>query len=223
MLKPKPIKKPIVKKFKPKTSLKTKLKIAAATGVIGASLLTGSFTKNTVSNLSKNTNAKIVNVYHTTQPAYPKGREKAINIEVINRNKKSNPNEIHFWDTKTQKINKINLDPVKMGNVFKLCYDTHVIEIEKVLREAGGQVWEKHFIEKPIKEVYKDLTPSQVQRIDNIVKTIPGETLQFIERESKLTANVLGVTVGAATGLLLFNYLAKTKLFKKRKSANKRK
>lgn len=225
----KPINKPVTpkppqkKKTKFKMPLKTKLRIAAAAGVIGASLLTGSLAKKQVTNISKNLSAKTTNIYHVSKPIYPENREKVIKSKLATLNNKSKPGEIYFWDSKSQKIDRITLDPIRMGNIFRILeYKSQIIEIERVLKEAGGQVWEKHFVNKPLVEVYNELTPDQIKRIEAVVKQIPNGELQYVQRESNMLGSVVGGGVGIMTGLVLASYLAKIKINKNGKIKKKR-
>jgi hypothetical protein len=106
----KPINKPVTpkppqkKKTKFKMPLKTKLRIAAAAGVIGASLLTGSLAKKQVTNISKNMSAKTTNIYHVSKPIYPENREKVIKSKLATLNNKSKPGEIYFGIVNHKKL-----------------------------------------------------------------------------------------------------------------------
>jgi hypothetical protein len=108
-----------------------------------------------------------------------------------------------------------------MRNIYNILeYKSQIKEIEKILQEAGGQVWEKYFLEKPLGDIYKDLTPNQIQRLENIIKTIPTPELQYIQREANMYGTILGVSAGAGvaikSALILSALLAKIKLRRKK-------
>lgn len=215
-IKPKP-----KKKADPNRSLKTKIKIAAAGTIIGASLFAGNITKGAVMDFQKDRLTTSAYGNHLSNVSYPKGKEVTIKSNLRKLNEKSKLGEIYFWDSYAQKISKITLDPIKMRNIYNILeYKSQIKEIEKILQEAGGQVWEKYFLEKPLGDIYKDLTPNQIQRLENIIKTIPAPELQYIQREANMYGTILGVSAGAGvaikSALILSALLAKIKLRRKK-------
>ncbi len=213
--KPKSEPKPKIK-LKKKVPLKTKLRIAATAGVIATGLITGAIAKKNVNGFYKNELTKTAN--HLSIPAYPQGKEQIIKSNIFKLNERSKPGEIYFWDSKDKKVSRIIIDPIKMRNIFRILeYNEQVKEIEKILQDAGGQVWDKYFLSKPIWEIYKDLTPSQAQKLEKIVKQLPTPELQYIQRESNMFGTIVGANAGAIAGIFLAVLLAKIKIRNKRR------
>ena len=199
-------------------SLKTTLRIAAAAGVIATGLTTGVMTKKAVSNFTKNELTRTAYGNHLSKPAYPEGREKIIKSNISKLNQKSKVGEIYFWDSQAQKVSRITVDPIKMKNIFRILeYKEQVVKIEKILQEAGGQVWENYFLSKPIGEIYNDLKPSQIQRLESVVKQLPNAELQYIQRESNMLGTVTGAGAGALAEIFLVVQLAKIKIGRKKR------
>lgn len=209
------------KKIDRTTSLKRKIQIAAAGTIIGASLLAGNVTKKAVMDFQKDRLTSSAYGNHLSKIVYPKGREFQIKLDLKKLNDNSRFGEIYFWDSSGQKINRIILDPIKIKNISDLLKNKEKYgKIEKILQEAGGQVWEKYFLEKPLGEIYEDLTPKQRERLVEILKEIPTPELQYVQREANMYGTLLGVGAGAGvavkSALLLSALLAKIKI-KKRK------
>ncbi len=209
------------KKIDHATSLKRKIKIAAAGTIIGASLLAGNVTKKAVMDFQKDRLTSSAYGNHLSKVSYPAGKKIEIESNINKLNTKARFGEIYFWDSYGQKINRITLDPIKVRNIFKILeYKSQIVEMEKILKEAGGQVWEKYFLEKPLGEIYKDLTPNQIERLENIVRKIPTPELQYLQREANMYGTLLGVGAGAGvavkSALLLSALLAKIKIRKRK-------
>ena len=208
------------KKTDPAVSLKRKIKIAAAGTIIGASLFAGNITKGAVMDFQKDRLTSSAYGNHLSTVSYPKGKEIQIKSNLKKLNDNSKFGEIYFWDSRSQKINRIVLDPIKVKNISDLLKNKEKYgKIEKILQEAGGQVWEKYFLDKPIGEIYEDLTPKQRERLVEILKEIPTPELQYVQREANMYGTVLGASagVGAAvkSALILSALLAKIKIKKR--------
>lgn len=218
---PNPTKLKTKRKIDPATSLKRKIKIAAAGTIIGASLIAGNITKKAVMDFQKDRLTSSVYANNFSKIIYPKGREIQIKLDLKKLNDSSKFGEIYFWDSYAQKINRITLDPIKVKNISYLLKDKEKYgKIEKILQEAGGQIWEKYFSDKPIGEIYEDLTPKQRERLVEILKEIPTPELQYIQRKANMYGTILGASAGAGvavkSALILSALLAKIKIRKRR-------